>query len=81
MSAIKHQYVKEGVFFMNELEKLEKLFYHWKEHNMEHAETYRKWADKTARLGQHKLSEILARLSDDTKAMDKLFDEGAQSIR
>lgn len=65
---------------MNELEKLEKLFYHWKEHNMEHAETYQKWAEKTARLGQNKLSEILARLSDDAKAMDKLFDEAVQSI-
>jgi hypothetical protein len=65
---------------MNELEKLEKLFYHWKEHNMEHAETYHKWAEKTARLGQHKLSEILTRLSYDAKAMDKLFDEAVQSI-
>ena len=66
---------------MNEMEKLEKLFYHWKEHNMEHAETYQKWAEKTARIGQNKLSEILTRLSSDAKAMDKLFDEAFQNIR
>ena len=65
---------------MNELEKLEQLFHHWKEHNMEHSETYRKWAEKTASLGQHKLSELLNRLSDDTKAMDKIFDEAVQSM-
>ncbi len=65
---------------MNELEKLEKLLHHWKEHNMEHAETYRKWAEKTARFGQSNLSAILVRLSDDTKAMDRLFDEGVQSL-
>ena len=65
---------------MNEIEKLGKLFYHWKEHNMEHAETYRKWAEKTAHLGQNKLSDILTRLYDDAKKMDKLFEEGVESI-
>jgi len=66
---------------MNELEKLEQLFHHWKEHNMEHAETYRKWAEKTARLGQDKLSGILTHLSDDAKAMDKLFDDAVRSMK
>ncbi|MBF0559858.1 MAG: hypothetical protein HQL08_13885 [Nitrospirae bacterium] len=66
---------------MNEIEKLEKLFVHWKEHNMEHAETYQKWAEKTSRLGQNKLSDILTRLYNDAKNMDKLFDEGVKSIK
>ena len=65
---------------MNDIEKLEKLFHHWKEHNKEHAETYRKWAEKTERLGRKQLSEVLTRLYNDAKAMDKLFDEGVKSI-
>ena len=52
---------------MNDIEKLGKLFQHWKEHNMEHAETYMKWAEKTARLGQSRLSDILTRLYNDAK--------------
>ncbi|MGD0280780.1 MAG: hypothetical protein ABSB95_00285 [Dissulfurispiraceae bacterium] len=65
---------------MNDMEKLAKLFYHWKEHNMEHAETYQKWMEKTARLGRQDLSAILNRLYNDAKNMDKLFEEGVKSI-
>ncbi|MBF0506754.1 MAG: hypothetical protein HQL09_07950 [Nitrospirae bacterium] len=63
------------------MEKLEKLLGHWKEHNMEHAETYREWAETTARLGRQNLSDILTRLYNDAKAMEKLFDEAAESIK
>ncbi len=63
---------------MNELEKLDKLLDHWKEHNMEHAETYLKWAETTRLLGQKKISGILTRLYNDAKAMDKLFDEAIE---
>ena len=66
---------------MTELEKLEKLLGHWKEHNMEHAETYRKWAEKTARLGRQDLSDILTRLYNDANAMEKLFDEAVESVK
>ena len=65
---------------MNDIEKLGKLFYHWKEHNMEHAETYLKWAEKTARLGQSELSDILTRLYNDAKNMDELFEKGVRAI-
>lgn len=66
---------------MTELEKLDKLLGHWKEHNMEHAETYREWAEKTALIGRQDLSDILTRLYNDAKAMEKLFNEAADTIK
>jgi hypothetical protein len=71
-------FLKEGLLLMNDMEKLATLFLHWKEHNMEHAETYRNWAEKTARLGRQDLSDILNRLYNGAKDMDKLFDEVAK---
>jgi hypothetical protein len=66
---------------MNELEKLGSLLHHWKEHNLEHAETYRKWAEKTAHAGKQHLSDILSRLYHDTESMDKLFDEALKEMK
>lgn len=66
---------------MNDIEKLGKLFHHWREHNMEHAGTYLEWAEKTAGLGMTELSDILTRLYNDAKNMDRLFEEGIKSIK
>lgn len=60
---------------MSELEKLKKLLHHWLEHNDEHAEVYREWAEKTANLGNRELSEILLRLYNETKKMNELFEK------
>lgn len=65
---------------MKELEKLKHLLHHWKEHNDEHAETYRQWADKAAALGNKELSNILSRLCDETKKMSGLFEEAIKAI-
>jgi hypothetical protein len=66
---------------MNELEKLKRLLRHWKEHNDEHAETYRQWAEKAGNLGNKELSAVLVRLCDETKEMNGLFEEAEKKIR
>lgn len=60
---------------MDEIERLKKLLHHWQEHNDEHAEVYREWAEKTANLGNHELSGILLRLYNEAKKMNGLFEE------
>jgi len=60
---------------MNELDKLAHLLNHWKEHNKEHAGTYREWAVKAASLGRTDLAGILDRLYLESMKMDKTFDE------
>lgn len=65
---------------MNELEKLEKLLYHWKEHNDEHANTYREWAEKALFLGNKELAGVLDRLYNETKKMNGLFDKAIRVI-
>ncbi len=65
---------------MNELDKLKHLLHHWKEHNDEHAETYRTWAEKAATLDNEELSKILDKLYHETKKMNGLFEEATRKI-
>jgi hypothetical protein len=45
------------------------------EHNDEHAEIYRSWAEKASSLGKEELSETLKRLYRETKKLNSLFKE------
>ena len=65
---------------MNELDKLKHLLHHWKEHNDEHAETYRQWAEKASSLGNEELSKVLDKLYHETKKMNGLFEEAMRKI-
>lgn len=60
---------------MDEIDKLKKLLHHWQEHNDEHAEVYREWSEKAASFGRRELSEVLLRLYNETKKINKLFEE------
>lgn len=66
---------------MDELAKLRTLLYHWTEHNIEHAETYREWADKAASLGKSDLADILRKLHDETKKLNDLFSEAEKKLQ
>ena len=65
---------------MDELSKLKHLLHHWAEHNDEHAETYRQWAEKAATLGNKELSEVLGKLYHEAKKMNGLFEEAEKLI-
>jgi len=44
-----------------EMEKLRVLLPHWIEHNLEHADEFRRWAEEAGRAGQVEIArEILA---------------------
>lgn len=62
---------------MDEIEKLKRLLPHWKEHNDEHAESYRKWAETVYSLGYHELSDILRQLYKKSKGLNELFERAS----
>lgn len=64
--------------FMDDLDKLRHLLHHWKEHNKEHGETYRKWAEKIKAMGYEDLGEALECLFHKTEEMDNCFEKIAQ---
>lgn len=66
---------------MNELEKLKRLLHHWNEHNNEHAEIYRDWAEKASSLGNEELSKVLDKLYHETKKLNGLFEEAIKTIQ
>lgn len=66
---------------MDDISKLRHLLEHWREHNDEHAETYRQWAEKAATLGNKELSEVLGKLYHEAKKMDVLFEDAMKMIR
>jgi hypothetical protein len=65
---------------MDELQKLKHLLHHWKEHNDEHAETYKDWAEKMSSLGNKELSAILSNLYNETKKLNGLFEDAMKAI-
>lgn len=65
---------------MDEIEKLKKLLHHWQEHNNEHAEVYREWAEKLSFLGKGDSAKELERLYRETKNMNALFEEALRKL-
>jgi len=65
---------------MDDLQKLKHLLHHWKEHNDEHAETYRQWAEKASDLGKDDLSKTLGNLYYEAKKLNVLFGEAMRAI-
>ena len=65
---------------MDELNKLNHLLKHWIDHNKDHVSNYNEWAEKAEALGEHKLSEILRRIAEDSKKLEELFREAIDSM-
>ena len=65
---------------MDEIEKLKKLIPHWMEHNDEHAEGYKLWAEKISSSGMKELSEILLRLHIESKKLKELFQDAIRIL-
>ncbi len=66
---------------MDEIEKLERLLHHWKEHNDEHADGFRQWSVKARSLGRTDVSAVLDRLEKETRRLNRLFDEALEKLR
>jgi rubrerythrin len=65
---------------MDEMARLGHLLEHWMEHNVEHVNTYLKWADKADAHGNRELSEILRRIASETERLEGLFREAREKL-
>jgi hypothetical protein len=65
---------------VNDREKLRHLLHHWMEHNLEHADVYREWAAKASSSGDEDLSKILGSLCEETKKLNRLFEEALKKV-
>jgi hypothetical protein len=65
---------------MEDLEKLKRLIPHWMEHNDEHAETYKNWAEKASSVDMKELSMILIKLHQESKKLRELFEEAMRIV-
>lgn len=60
---------------MDERQKLIKLLEHFKEHNVEHARSYRELISLTSDINNSHLTEVLERLSQQSEKLTPLFEE------
>lgn len=58
---------------MEDREKLRHLAAHWEEHNRDHAETYRSWAEKMRISGDNVVAEILLEIANETEAIGEVI--------
>jgi len=65
---------------MDEIEKLKRLLPHWMEHNDDHAESYRKWAERIGSSGNEELSGILDKLYHETRKLNELLEKALKIV-
>lgn len=65
---------------MDQINKLKKLLLYWKEHNDEHAKSYKIWAEKASVFGNIELAGILEKLYGETKKLNNLLDEALERV-
>ena len=75
-----HQKEQEGGARTFE-EKMAKLIDHWLQHNTDHAESYREWAEKARVHRQEGVGEILEDIAAATLALNRKFEEIGEKIK
>ena len=60
---------------MDERQKLIKLLEHFKEHNVEHARSYRELIPLASGIDNSHLTEVLERISQQSEKLTPLFEE------
>lgn len=56
---------------MRDLEKLKVLLAHWVEHNREHAEEFRQWAQRAEQLGVKEVASNLGAAVEEMQSVNK----------
>lgn len=62
----------------DERQKLRTLLHYWREHNIEHGQEFREWADRIAKLGEIKTAEKLEQAAQE---MDQASDSLSHALR
>ena len=56
----------------NDIDRVKKLLPHWMEHNAEHAEEFRQWAERVRALGAGEAADGIVRAAE---AIERAHDE------
>ena len=60
---------------MNDIEKLRALLPHWIEHNEEHAENFRRWAEKARHLGLEEVADLIEEAAEKVRLCNEALAE------
>ena len=61
-------------------EKLKKILDHWIKHNMDHAETYRDWAERAHQAQMDDVARLLKEAADLNITMNEKFEAAKKQI-
>ncbi|QTA92129.1 hypothetical protein [Desulfonema magnum] len=62
-------------------EKMTKLLEHWVNHNDDHAQNYRDWAEKANENNMAKVSDLLKDAADMTLEISKKFEQATEIMK
>ncbi len=62
-------------------EKMEKLMNHWIKHNRDHAETYRKWADKAKDEGMVDIARLIEDAAATSEKVDVALENALERLK
>lgn len=62
-------------------EKLVKILEHWLKHNIDHAETYKDWADKAREKGLNEAASLIENAADITAGLNEKFESAIDSVK
>lgn len=76
-----HEYDQDKPPGLTFHEKMEKMLSHWIKHNRDHADTYRKWAEKAGEEGMDDLSKLIEDAAAVSEKMDSALEEALRVLR
>jgi len=62
-------------------EKMLKLTDHWLSHNLDHAKSYREWAEKAKTNNMPEISDLLEEVAGMTLEINKKFEQAAALVK
>lgn len=66
---------------MDDLERLKVMLEHWLEHNREHVQTYKEWAERADAMGRKDIARVLSDISLESERVENLFIEALSMVK
>lgn len=66
---------------MDDLERLKVMMEHWLEHNREHVQAYKEWAEKAKAIGRKDIATVLSNISLESERIENLFMEALSLVK
>lgn len=63
-----------------ERDKLKILLAHWVEHNNEHRDEFREWADKAKKLGEKEVDSLMLRAAQEMERSSDYLSQALQKL-